>query len=167
MVPGFDGFELVEGAAFFFEDHGSRLGPDERFRRDVVAVQVFDNRIFEIGNAGEDTAPNALAGDFSEEPFDKVEPGGARRREVQLEARMFAEPRLDLSRFVRGIVVEHQMHVEMFLHAAVDPFQEPDKLLGTMARLASPACYRMGFEFVCWSENRWQWFVRPQDAFIG
>jgi hypothetical protein len=89
-------------------------------------------------NAGECAAPDALRRNLGEEALDEFEPGGGSRREVQLEARMPGEPRVDLGRLGRPVVVEDEVHVEMLLHAAVDPFQEADELLGAMARLGTP-----------------------------
>ena len=94
------------------------------------------DRLLQLGDAGEGAAPDALARDLGEEALDEIEPGRAGRREVQLEARMLGEPRLHLGRLVRPVVVEHEVDVEVLLHAPVDPLQEADELLGTVARLA-------------------------------
>src|SRR3712207_8539494 len=48
-----------------------------------------------VGDALEGAAPDALAGDLGEEPLDQVEPGRRGRREMQVEARMLRQPRLD------------------------------------------------------------------------
>jgi hypothetical protein len=101
-----------------------------------VAEQVVLDRRFEIGDARERAAPDALSRDLSEEALDEIEPGRARRREVHLEARMLGEPRLHPGCLVRRGVVQHNVHVERLLDAAVDPLQERDELLGAMAWLA-------------------------------
>ena len=49
---------------------------------------------------------------------------------------MLGEPGLHLGRLVRPVVVEHEVDVEVLLHAPVDPLQEADELFRTMARLA-------------------------------
>ena len=51
------------------------------------------------------------------------------------EKRGSSEPRLHLRRFVRRIVVEHQMYLEVLLHDAVDLAQKAQELLRPMARL--------------------------------
>jgi hypothetical protein len=38
-------------------------------------------------------------------------------------------------RLVGPVAVEHQVNVEVLLHAPVDPLQEANKLVGTVARL--------------------------------
>ena len=94
------------------------------------------DRILQLRHAGEGAAADALPGDFREEALDEVHPRRAGRREVQLEARTLGQPRLDLGRLVRPVIVEHQMDVEVPLHAPIDPPQEADELLGAMPRLA-------------------------------
>ena len=51
--------------------------------------------------------------DLREEALDQIEPGGARRREVQMEAWMLGEPGLHRGRLVRPVVVDHQMQGEV------------------------------------------------------
>src|SRR5437762_3018704 len=94
------------------------------------------DRLLEVGNAPEDAASDALARDLGKEALNEIEPGCARRREVQMEAWMLGKPRLHLGRLVRPVVVEHEMYVEVLLHAPIDPPQEADELLGTVTRLA-------------------------------
>jgi hypothetical protein len=93
------------------------------------------DRLLEVGDAHEGAAPNALGSDLGEEALDQIEPGCAGWREVQPEARMLCQPRLHLGCLVRSVVVEHEMDAEVLLHAPVDPLQEADEFLGTMARL--------------------------------
>ena len=111
--------ESVEGAALFGEDGIGGLGPDERFGTGIVAVEIVVDRVLELGDAPEDATPDAFGRDLGEEALDEVEPGCTRGCEVQLEAPMLGEPGLHL-----------------LLHAPLDPLQEADELLGTMARLA-------------------------------
>jgi hypothetical protein len=101
-----------------------------------MPVEVIVDRILQLGHAREGAAPDALHRDLCEEAFDEIEPGRTRRREVQLEARMLGQPRLHLRCLVRPVVVEHQVDVEVLLHAPVDPLQEADELLGAVTRLA-------------------------------
>ena len=128
MISVFDGFELVEGASFLFENEVGGLGPDEWFWIGIVAVEVVMDLSFQLRHASEDAAPDALGGDLGEEPLDQIEPGRARWREMHLEATTFGEPRLHLGRLVRPVVVDHEMDVEVPLHAPVDPLQETDEL---------------------------------------
>ena len=70
------------------------------------------------------TLLKTLAGDLGEEAFDEIQPRGRCRNEVQLEARMFRQPGLDLFGLVGRIVVDNQVKVEMLGRAAVDCLQE-------------------------------------------
>ena len=53
------------------------LGPDEGLGIGVMAVEVVVDRLLEVSNAPEGTAPDALARDLGEEALDQIEPGGA------------------------------------------------------------------------------------------
>ena len=74
MVPGIDGFELIEGTAFPGKDVGRWLGPSIRFGGSVVVQEVFADCLLQLGNAGEHAAPDALVRDLGEEPLDEVQP---------------------------------------------------------------------------------------------
>jgi hypothetical protein len=74
LVPGFNGFELFEGAAFLGKDFDGALGPHVRLGAGVVVQQVVLDRLFQLGDAGERAAPDALAGDLGEETLDEVQP---------------------------------------------------------------------------------------------
>src|SRR6516162_7294510 len=51
-------------------------------------------------------------------------PGGAGRREVQVIARVVGEPSFDGRRLVGGVIVEHQMDVEIGRHGLLDLREE-------------------------------------------
>lgn len=74
MVPGFDGFEFIEGAAFFGKDVGGWLGPSIRFGECVVTQEVVIDRLLQFGDAGEHAAPDALVRDLGKEALDEVQP---------------------------------------------------------------------------------------------
>ena len=79
---------------------------------------------FELLDTAMDAALDLLVGEQCEPAFDLVEPGGAGRREVEVIARVAGEPRFDGWRFVGGVVVEHQMDVEIGRHGLLDLRQE-------------------------------------------
>ena len=74
MVPGFDLFQLFEGAAFFGKDFGCRPGPHIALGGGVVAQEIVVDRSLQLRDAGERAAPDALARDLGEEALDHVEP---------------------------------------------------------------------------------------------
>jgi hypothetical protein len=63
------------------------------------------------GHAPERTPPPSLARDLGGEPLHQIEPGGACRGKVKMEARVLGEPGLDRRMFVRAVVVEDEMNV--------------------------------------------------------
>ena len=75
-----------------FDDAVGVCGPDEGpwafvgFREEAV-----DGRL-EIGDPAEDAAPEPLVGQLGEEAFDRVEPGGRGRREMEVEAGVPLQP---------------------------------------------------------------------------
>ena len=89
-----------------------------------------------FGDALEDTAPDALASDFREQPLDEIEPGRRSWREMQLETLMFGKPSLHLLGLVGPVVVTDGMDVEVFGHLPIDFLEKAQELLGTMARQA-------------------------------
>src|SRR5436853_6111586 len=65
------------------------LGPDERFRRVLVVRRDEAAQLAaEVTHAGERAAPYRSPFELGEPPLDGIAPGGARRGEVQREARM-------------------------------------------------------------------------------
>ena len=65
-----------------------------------------------------------------------VQPGGARGREVDVEARVPGQPPLDLRVVVGGVVVADEMHLEVCRYLPVDEGEERDPLLVPVARHA-------------------------------
>ena len=63
-------------------------------------------------HAVEAAAPDGLAGNQGEPAFDQVEPRGAGRGEVQMEARMGGEPVLDRRMLVGPVVVADQVQFQ-------------------------------------------------------
>ena len=118
-VPS-DFIEFVERALFSGEDVLGRFGPGEGLWLGVVLRKVVVDGGFQIADARVTASPNALCRDLGEEAFDKVQPGRAGWREMQLEARVARKPRLDLRRLVGGVIVEDEMHVSRLGESAVN-----------------------------------------------
>src|SRR5271170_4704030 len=71
------GFDLMGG-----------LGPDEGLGGLIPVVEEVGDGAFQLGDAGGAATANRLLADDAEPALDQVEPGGAGRGEVQMEARM-------------------------------------------------------------------------------
>lgn len=87
-------------------------------------------------NIFERTAPDAFAGYFAEEAFDHVKPGTGCWNKMQMESGMAFEPCLHASMFVRPVIVDNKMQVQIRWSLDIDQLQEPDKLLVSVPRHA-------------------------------
>ena len=106
----------------------------------------------EIDHTSEDTALEALLGEFGEEPLDCVEPRARGGREVEGEARVPVEPLTHLRMLVDGVVVEDHVHKLSGRHLSLNSIQEANELLVTMALHTS--ANDLSFEHVESSEQR-------------
>lgn len=82
------------------------------------------------------TALELLAGQFREPAFDLFDPTHGRRREANMPVGATGKPGFDLQRFMRGVIVEDEMHVQALRLLSVDPLQEVKELRGSMAPVA-------------------------------
>src|ERR1700750_588848 len=94
----------------------------------VVFIEIVDDGLFQLVDAAEDAATNALSGDLGKEALDHVEPRARSRREVQVKARMLLEPAFDRGSLVSGVIVDDEMQVEIRLCPFVDGLEEAQEL---------------------------------------
>ena len=78
-------------------------------------------------------AAQPLVGEQSEPSFDLVEPGRVGRGEVQVESWVAVEPAGDCRRFVGGVVVTDQVHVQVGGDVVVQLGEELFELGGSVA----------------------------------
>ena len=74
MIPLRNGFEGATRTADFGKDFLGGFCPDEGLGMGIVMVEVVVDGGFELGNRGEDAAPDAVVSDQAEEALDLVEP---------------------------------------------------------------------------------------------
>src|SRR5512132_2297483 len=110
------------------------------------------DRSLELDDRAEDAALETALGELGEEALDGVEPGAGGRREVEDEARVALQPRLDLRVFVRGVVVEDDVHDLADRHGGLGAVQKPDELL--MAVALHAAADDLALEYVERGEER-------------
>lgn len=103
----------------------------------IVVLSVEPDLGEQLAHAGEGVAPDGLLGDEGEPAFDRVEPRGTGRSEVQVKARPAGEPRPHLRMFVTGVIVEDQMDGERRRHVGLHFAQKGEELLMPVARLAA------------------------------
>ena len=107
------GARLLEGGAPTFDlldDLLRGLGPHERLRLVVVVGDVVLDGRDELGDAGEAAPLEAFGSEFPEPPLDHVQPRRAGRHEVEVEARVLGQPRLDVGVLVGAVVVDQLRH---------------------------------------------------------
>src|SRR5271168_2424337 len=104
-------------------------GPEERLGVAIVCGDVVEDGLAQMGHRMKAAAPDSLGGDFGEPALDLVQPGGVGRYKMQMEARIALEPAHNRGGLVRGVVVQHQMHVLAGRNACVDGLEEMQELL--------------------------------------
>src|SRR3954466_4479985 len=120
-------------ASNLLDDAVRICGPDKGSWAFVCLRQEAIDRLLEVDDAAKDAAPESLVGQLGEETFDRIEPGGRGRREMELEPRMPREPGADICMLVGGVVVHDQVQVQIWRGLAVDLVEEPNELLVSMA----------------------------------
>ena len=98
----------------------------------VRDVYVSADRELELARAAGDASTQLLLRQGGEPSFDEVDPGRARRREVQMKAGMPGEPPVNRGRLVRAGVVEDEVDVEAGRDARIDDGEELAKLAGPL-----------------------------------
>lgn len=98
-------------AGDFSEDEVGISGPGKRFGIFVAPVQVIEHGGLQFVHSAMAATFDAALGYLGKEPFYKIEPTTARRREVQVVARMTDEPAADFVDLMSAIVVQH--HVDL------------------------------------------------------
>ena len=81
--------------------------------------------------------PELLGGQFGEPPFDQVQPGAIRGGEVHVKPRPLGQPRANVRRLVRPVVVHDEMHVDLARYAHLGAIEEGPKLEGPMSTRSS------------------------------
>ena len=87
-------------------------------------VNVICDCVNELPYALECSATNSLFGEVAEPALDHVQPRTARWCEVHVEAFVTRQPLLHLRMFVRRVVVNNEMKLQMLWCLAVDLLQE-------------------------------------------
>ena len=131
----------IEGAEAEALDAGEDVvgcpGPAEGLGVTVLGLDVAMNGGLELGGGAVDAPSDLLVGELGEEPLDLIDPRGRRGGEMDVPVRAFGEPGADRLRLVGGVIVHHQMHVEIARNLGVDGAQELQELPGTVALVAA------------------------------
>jgi len=103
-----------------------------------VSHEVID-LTHEFFDAAEGAATDGFLGDQAEEALHLVQPGTVSGNEVNVPARMPGEPGFHPSMFVRAVVVDDQVDVELLRDAVLDTPQKGEELLSTVPLSTSSA----------------------------
>ena len=95
----------------------------------IVMFDVVVDCLLQLRHALEHAAPNPWPGDFGEPPLDQVPPRTARRREVHRKSWMTRAPPPDPGMFVRRVIVDDPLQVDVLRRARVDLLKKLDPLL--------------------------------------
>ena len=120
----------------FGEDRIRRGGPREGGGGHIVVVHKGVNAGNQLAHLLKRAAADRALGNHAEPALHLVEPRCIGRREMQMIPWPPGEPRADVRMFVRTVVVDDQMNVELRRHVGVNVLEEREKLLVAMARLA-------------------------------
>jgi hypothetical protein len=90
----------------------------------------------QVRDRGEGAAADRALRDQSEPALDLVQPGGISGCVMQVKTRMAREPRFDGGVFMRAVVIDDHVHVQILGHFGLDVTQESEELLVPMAWLA-------------------------------
>src|ERR1700678_3917019 len=118
------------------QDEICGCGPDERFGAAIICCDVVEDGLAQMGHRVKAAAADSLSGDLGEPALDLVQPGGMGRYKMQMESRVALEPAHNRSRLMRGVVVQHQMHLLPVGNTCVDGLEEMQELLMSMAGMA-------------------------------
>ena len=99
----------------------------------VVGLDATADLSSQFGHAGESAPSQGAPLQLAEPGLDGVEPGRARRREVQVKARMRGQEVVNRFGRVRAAVVEDQVQVKVDRRRAVELGEELAELGGAMA----------------------------------
>lgn len=100
----------------------------------IVIMDIRVDGIGQIAHAQEVTAANLFSRQVSKPDVHQIQPGRAGRNEMQMEPRMALPPALNRRVFVRGVVVDDGVHVDIEWRGRVEQVEKLAKLLVPMAR---------------------------------
>src|SRR5450755_1407322 len=83
-------------------------------------------------------APNLLLRERRKPALDQIDPGGAGGRKVNVKAWTLSKPATDRCGFVRAVVVEYQMHIQIAGHRLVNRIEKLSELQAAMPPVEFP-----------------------------
>src|SRR5215208_4559467 len=128
--------ELLAGSFDFHEDIIGLGSPDKRSGILVVGLEILLECGDEFWQTMKDAASQAFDREVSEEALHHIEPRGAGRSEMQIEAWMLGQPCFDLGVLMGRVVIQDQMQLSIWLRLPVDKLEKLQPFLVPVSRLA-------------------------------
>ena len=121
-----DAIESGASSADFGDDLVCGLMPDERFGVVVPTRGPHIDGFIERSDGVETRVAYSPIRELREPSLNQVQPRRRGRREMQVPTRTFriSEPITNRWCFVRGEIIEHNMHIEVLIDVKVDPFEK-------------------------------------------
>jgi hypothetical protein len=94
----------------------------------ILHSQIALESGFQLGGTAMRPPAELFFGQRGKPALDQVDPRGAGRREVHVVARMAHQPAPNRGCFVRAVVIQNQVHVQILRHDGVHRFQKLAKL---------------------------------------
>jgi hypothetical protein len=108
------------------------LCPPEGFGFGVVGVDDGPDVLLQLMYGAVDASPEMLFGDEGKEALDLVDLRRAGGGEVDMPSRPLVQPVAERLGLVAGVVVHHQVNVEVAGHAGLDLVEEASELAGAV-----------------------------------
>ena len=96
-------------------------------------VEVVADGLLELSGRTMRAAADVVLSERGEPALDLIEPRRRSGSEVDMESRVACEPGLDRGRLVGGVVVHHEMDIELRWQVGVDRAQELQELAATVS----------------------------------
>ena len=120
----------------FTEDGVRGRSPGEGLRVLIPVIDELLDAFAQVRYRGEGAAPDRALRDQAEPTFHLIQPGTVGGRVVDVETRMTREPAFDFGVFVRAVVIDDEMQIQVRRHGLINMPEKAQKLLMPMARLA-------------------------------
>jgi hypothetical protein len=98
----------------------------------IAECDVVQDRGFQGAGTAVHAPPELFLGEQREPPFHDIDPRGADRREMQMEARPLRQPASDRGRLVGRVVVENEVDIQIRGDGGLDRIQESPEFHGAV-----------------------------------
>src|SRR5271165_218780 len=98
--------------ADLFQDLVNLFGPDKGFGVLIVDADELLNGMDQLRDTLKNTTADSFARNFTKPALDQIEPGRTGGSKMQMKARVFFQPLMDIVMVVGSIVVQDQVQIQ-------------------------------------------------------